>query len=84
MALVERLLPKARAWIPSATGIGLGLILPFSTAISFTLGAVLAWGFERLNKRQADRFVVPVASGLIAGESIVGVVVAALNNFFLK
>jgi uncharacterized oligopeptide transporter (OPT) family protein len=28
--------------------------------------------------------VVPVASGLIAGESIVGVVVAAVNNFVLK
>ena len=28
--------------------------------------------------------VVPLASGLIAGESIVGVVVAAVNNFVLK
>jgi uncharacterized oligopeptide transporter (OPT) family protein len=84
LAMVERLLPRTRAWMPSATGLGLGLISPFSTAISFALGALLAWGFERLNSRQAERFVVPIASGLIAGESIVGVVVAALNNVSLR
>jgi uncharacterized oligopeptide transporter (OPT) family protein len=33
---------------------------------------------------RAGDYVVPVASGLIAGESLIGVVVAALNNFVLK
>jgi uncharacterized oligopeptide transporter (OPT) family protein len=84
LAIVERFVPRSRAWLPSATGLGLGLILPFSTAISFVIGALLAWGFERIDRRQAERFVVPISSGLIAGESIVGVLVAALNNFFLK
>jgi uncharacterized oligopeptide transporter (OPT) family protein len=83
-ALVEWLFPKGRAWLPSATGIALGAMLPFSTSVSFVLGAVLAWAFERGSPHQARRFVVPVASGLIAGESIVGVVVAALNNFVFR
>jgi hypothetical protein len=32
----------------------------------------------------AERYIIPVASGAIAGESIVGVVVAALNTFVLR
>lgn len=84
LAIVEWLFPRARRWLPSATGIGLGLLLPFATSLSFVLGAGLAWAFSRVDKRQADRFVIPISSGLIAGESIVGVVVAALNNFLLK
>jgi uncharacterized oligopeptide transporter (OPT) family protein len=82
-AITEWVFPKERTWIPSATGIGLGLLLPFSTSLSFAIGATLAWVFALVNRRQAGRFVVPIASGLIAGESIVGVVVAALNNFVL-
>jgi uncharacterized oligopeptide transporter (OPT) family protein len=84
LAIAEWLGPKGRQWLPSATGVGLGMLLPVSTSISFLLGAGLAWAFERVNARQAQRFVVPISSGLIAGESIVGVIVAALNNFVLK
>jgi uncharacterized oligopeptide transporter (OPT) family protein len=57
--------------------------LPFSTSLSFVLGALSAWGFAAARPKEAERFVVPVASGVIAGESIVGVIVAALNNFVL-
>ncbi len=84
LAIVEWLFPKDKKWIPSATGIGLGVILPFFTSLSFVFGAALAWAFGIANRRQADRFVVPISSGVIAGESIVGVLVAALNNFVLK
>lgn len=83
LAVMEWALPKQKKWLPSATGIGLGLLLPFFTSLSFFVGAVAAWIFSAANRRQADRFVVPIASGLIAGESIVGVLVAALNNFVL-
>jgi uncharacterized oligopeptide transporter (OPT) family protein len=84
LAILERLFPKGRAWLPSATGLGLGTLLPFATSVSFVLGAGLAWAFERTGERQARRFIIPIASGLIAGESIVGVVVAALNNFVFR
>ncbi len=84
LAIVEWLFPKRARWLPSATGIGLGMLLPFATSLSFLIGAGIAWAFERIDRRQAERFVVPISSGLIAGESIVGVIVAALNNFVLK
>ena len=81
LAITEWVFPRQKRWIPSATGLGLGLLLPFSSSLSFALGALAAWVFGRASERQAGRFTVPIASGLIAGESIVGVVVAALNNF---
>jgi len=84
LAVTERVFPRERRWMPSATGIGLGLFLPFSTSLSFVLGAAAAWVYGRVGPRQADRLVVPISSGLIAGESIVGVVVATLNNFVLR
>jgi uncharacterized oligopeptide transporter (OPT) family protein len=84
MVLMERALPKHRGYLLSATGLGLGLILPFYQGLSMFLGAAIAAIASRKKDSTAAEMVVPVASGLIAGESIVGVVVAALNNFVLK
>jgi uncharacterized oligopeptide transporter (OPT) family protein len=83
LAIAEKVWPHRRAWLPSATGVGLGLMLPFSTSFAFAVGGAAAYLFERVDARRASRYVVPVSSGLIAGESIVGVVVAALNSFVL-
>ncbi len=33
---------RMKKWLPSATGIGFGLMLPFSTPLSFFVGALLA------------------------------------------
>jgi OPT family oligopeptide transporter len=80
LALAELALPRAKKWLPSATGIGFGLMLPFSTPLSFLLGALIAEGVTRANRLLGDRYVVPVASGVIAGESILGVFAAAVNT----
>jgi uncharacterized oligopeptide transporter (OPT) family protein len=84
LAVVEWALPKQRPWLPSATGLGLGLLLPFYTSLSFFLGALAAAAFRLVARKQADRFTVPIYSGLVAGESIVGVLVAILNNTVFK
>lgn len=82
LALLERFAPAGiKRFVPSATGVGLGFILPFYYPLAMFLGALIATVFEKLNAKLAERFVIPVSSGLIAGESIVGVVVAGLNNF---
>jgi len=83
LAALEGSLPKLKRFLPSATGLGLGLILPFPSSFAMFLGAVLAAVFFAIDPKKAERFVVPVSSGVIAGESIVGVVVAGVNNFFL-
>jgi uncharacterized oligopeptide transporter (OPT) family protein len=42
------------------------------------VGALLAAGLGRWRRRLADEYVVPVASGLIAGESLMAVLISAL------
>jgi OPT family oligopeptide transporter len=82
LAIVESLVSKEKKkWVPSPTGLGLGMTLPFFTPLSMFLGAVLAELAARWNKEWADRYVYAISAGGIAGESIVGVIVQALNNF---
>lgn len=78
LVLLERWYPKKKAYIPSAIGLGLAFTLPFWNCISMFFGACLALAIERRNKAFAERWVVPVSSGIIAGESLIGIVIAGL------
>lgn len=80
MVGVEHLLPRAREVLPSPTGLGLGLILPFQYPLSMLIGAAIAWGWRHKSKASSEAYLVPAAAGLMAGTSIMGVLVAALNN----
>jgi uncharacterized oligopeptide transporter (OPT) family protein len=81
LAALELAFPKHKKFIPAATGIGLGMILPFTAPLAMFLGAALAALLTRFNKAWAEKYLVPISAGTIAGESIVGVVVAGINNF---
>ncbi len=84
ITLLETFAPKPwRRWIPSATGFGLGFILPAYNTVSMFAGAVLALAWQRTDAKMADAYTVPAASGIIAGVSIVGVIVAMINNLVL-
>ncbi len=76
--LLEEAYPKRARWIPSPFGLGLGLVIYFSNSAAFFVGALLAWLFARRSPQRAQRYSVPIASGLIAGESLIGVLLAAL------
>ena len=82
--VLELLFPKHRGWLPSATGLGLGLILPFNYPLSMFLGAVIAAIWMKKKKENADFYMIPIVSGLIAGISIFGVIGAVMNTFVLK
>jgi uncharacterized oligopeptide transporter (OPT) family protein len=62
--------------------VGIGLAFTFQgwTSVSFFVGAVAAWALARRRPVVAAFYVVPVASGLIAGESLTGVLVAVLET----
>jgi uncharacterized oligopeptide transporter (OPT) family protein len=83
LVVMERFLPRLRRYIPSPAGLGLGFTSPGYNTISIFLGAAAALVFARLRPPQAERATVPVASGMLAGESLVGVLVAALVAFGL-
>jgi uncharacterized oligopeptide transporter (OPT) family protein len=76
LPILERLFPKARPWLPSAMGLGLGWVVFFSNALAFTIGAIVAWLWSCIHKRTHDMFYVPVASGLVAGESLMKAILA--------
>ncbi|MDE2235745.1 MAG: oligopeptide transporter, OPT family [Gammaproteobacteria bacterium] len=66
--------------------VGLGIYLPTSVTLMVVVGAIVGWWFNRrADKRPkaeaAKQLGVLLASGLIVGESILGVVVAAVVAF---
>ncbi|HWV38907.1 MAG TPA: OPT family oligopeptide transporter [Vulgatibacter sp.] len=79
LALGEKLAPRRlKAWVPSASGLGIALVIPGSNAISMFLGSLVAEGVRRFRPRLAERAIVPVSSGFIAGESLMGIAIALL------
>jgi uncharacterized oligopeptide transporter (OPT) family protein len=77
LGLLEcRLRGRAAACLPSATAMGLAFVIPASTSIMMFTGAALAALAARLAPGLAARFTITVGAGLIAGESIVGVIAA--------
>ncbi|MGN6110297.1 MAG: OPT family oligopeptide transporter [Kofleriaceae bacterium] len=81
LAVLEKVSPpRARRFLPSASGIGIAMVVPCSNSISMFIGALTAEILRRRNPKVADAYVVPVASGLIAGESLMGVAVTILTT----
>jgi putative OPT family oligopeptide transporter len=76
LPLIDRLWPKLRPWMPSCMGLGLAWVMPFTNAQSFAIGAVLVWAWTKWNAKSAENYNVPLASGLIAGESLIKAVIA--------
>ncbi len=69
---------KYRKYMPSATGLGLSMMLPFYNSLAFTLGAVIALIWSKVHKRTAELYTVALASGLVAGESLIAAFIAML------
>ena len=76
LPLLGKLLPKAAPYLPSAMGLGLSWVLVFSNCQAFAIGGVIAWLWGKLHPRTGEAYCVPLASGLIAGESIMKAVIA--------
>ena len=65
-------------WVPSPTGIGIAMIVPASVIFVMFLGGAVERIWARSNPRSHEHYMVPLASGLIAGEAIVAVIVPLL------
>lgn len=74
MAVLEKTLPARQGrWLPSAASLGLAFIIPAWISISMFIGGVLSWGLARRVPDWHRRFLVVLAAGLVAGESLTGV-----------
>ena len=70
--------PRLRKWTPSATGLSLGMLLPFSTLATLFIGGVAQAIWQWRSPASFKTYMIPLASGLIAGEAMAAVVVSGL------
>jgi len=70
---------KWKPYLPSAMGLGLSWVFPFANSFSFFVGAVIAMIWSKIAKKSADSFIIPIASGAIAGESLICAFLAMYN-----
>ena len=66
---------KLRKWVPSPTGIGIGILVPGSAVIAMFAGAVIGEIWKKIERKGYEARMVPIASGFIAGEAIIAVLI---------
>ena len=76
LPLLGRLWPQAAPYLPSAMGLGLSWVMVYSNCQAFAIGAVISWLWTKVHARTAEAYNVPLASGFIAGESLIKAVIA--------
>lgn len=82
LPLIEKFVVPAayRKYMPSAAGLGLAFMLPFYNSLAFVIGAVIAWCWGKFSAKTCLLFCVPLASGLVAGESLIAAFIAMLKT----
>jgi len=81
--IVDELLGALKLLRLPPLAIGIGIYLPMSATQPVVVGAVIGWFYNRAmdrrsNAEMAKRFGVLLASGMIVGESLLGVLTAGL------
>jgi putative OPT family oligopeptide transporter len=80
LTLAPVLLPKYQEYFPSAAAFGLAWVFHWYYGLLFFLGALVALLLERRKPKLAEEFTLPVASGVVAGGSLMGVVLVFWAN----
>ena len=87
MIIIDELLRRfARGAHLSPLAVGLGIYLPTQSTLMVVVGALAGWYFDRRAEQRANpasirQLGVLLASGLIVGEGLIGVLIAALVAF---
>ena len=80
LTILPVLFPKRGNYFPSASGFGLAWIFQWYYGVLFFLGAVIAWGWQKKSAVNAEEFLFPVASGVMAGGALMGVAIIFWQN----
>jgi uncharacterized oligopeptide transporter (OPT) family protein len=67
-----------KRWAPSPTGLSLGMLLPFSAIATLFVGGVGGAIWQKASPKSAASYMIPLASGFIAGEAMIAVIVPVL------
>jgi putative OPT family oligopeptide transporter len=81
VGVILTLLEQRKAWrwfVPSPTGMGIGVLIPISAVTTIFLGAVADQVWRMTRPQSHRRYAIAAASGFIAGEAIVAVIIPLL------
>ena len=80
LTLLPRIAPEREHLVPSPAGVGLAWTFHWYYGLLFFLGGALGWWAEKRYPKWSEEFTFPVASGWIAGESLMGVALVVWEN----
>jgi uncharacterized oligopeptide transporter (OPT) family protein len=80
LTVLPRILPRHRHLVPSPSGVGLAWTFHWYYGLLFFLGGLLGWWVAKKYPERAEELTFPVASGWIAGESLMGVTLVMWEN----
>jgi len=69
---------RGQSWVPSPTGIGIGMMVPAAVILVMVVGGLVDTIWRRVSPGSRERLMAPLASGFIAGEALVAVVIPLL------
>jgi putative OPT family oligopeptide transporter len=79
IVLLDELLRLGRLLRLPPLAVGLGIYLPMEATLPVVVGAIIGWIYNRsVRSQRAERLGVLIASGMIVGESLFGVLNAGL------
>jgi len=81
VGIVLTILEQKKQWlsfIPSPTGMGIAMLIPFNAVTMIFVGAAADRVWETIEPESHAKYSIPIASGLIAGEALVAVVIPLL------
>jgi uncharacterized oligopeptide transporter (OPT) family protein len=68
--LLTVLEPRWHKYVPSPTGVGLGMLIPGYSIMPMVLGGVAGWLWAKSSPATEKNYSTPLASGFIAGEAL--------------
>jgi len=81
LAVLESVVPSRwRAFVPSASSIGFAFIIPPFISLAMFLGAMARVIAERIRPVWSNKYLIVIAAGLVAGESLAGIL-SAVTSF---
>jgi len=72
-------IPALKGKLPSGLAFGIAFIVPAYYSLAMFLGCMIFIAWKRKHPAKAERLGFSIASGLIAGEGLMGIVVAILT-----
>jgi uncharacterized oligopeptide transporter (OPT) family protein len=79
LAIAEAKVPsKVKKYLPSPSGLGIAMVIPAWNSIMMFLGTAAAEFWRSRKGSEAEKEIMPISAGFIAGESLVGVAIKML------